>query len=266
VTAAIPPLALVAAEIRTSYNPSLTSDSSLARLQAALPEVPIPQREHRQTVTIGAEGQQAASEAVLRLLSRESNQSLTLTATAITLETTNYPGFEAFAAFFARIVAEVAAIAPPAAVERVGVRYVNEVRDADSIQSIPDWNPLVNSSLLAPAVAGTAALHEAGFPTAEPTVLQTTASWQLPDHCGLTGRFTPLVGPPVIGGLLRRTPAPPESGPFFVVDLDAYWPTSQQPSDSFAPDRLTSLLETLHAGIEAAFEWATTPELRGRTT
>lgn len=264
-TRAPAPLAFVAAEVRTSYTPALVADPAVAALAAALPALPVPQREQRHALILNG-APMGPPEVAVRLMSRDAMTSLTITATTLTLETTAYEGVEAFTALLLKCLRAVAVVAEPSAVERVGLRYVNELRVGEPIARIEAWNSYVCPEAIAPALGIAAALRAAGRLEAAAAALQTVVAFELGDGCALTARFNPLSGPAVIGSNPLRRPQVPADGPFFVVDLDAYWPSAAAPGvmtgEPFDPNVLLRIVTALHAPIEATFLWATTDKFR----
>lgn len=256
----IAPLAFVAAEVRVSYTPALVADATVAALSSELAALPVPQREQRQSLVIGSAP--GLPELAVRLMSRDAMTSLTITATTLTLETTSYRGVEAFSALFAQCMRAVAGLVAPSAVERVGLRYVNELRVAQPITSIEQWRAYVCAEVLSPALGAGAALRAAGVESATASALQTVVAFELPRQRAITGRFVPLVGPPAIGSKPLLRPNVPADGPYFVVDLDAYWPSGPATGEPFDPGELLSTVTALHTPIWATFLWATTEQFR----
>jgi uncharacterized protein (TIGR04255 family) len=257
----IAPLAFVAAEVRASYTPALVADATVAALSSVLVALPVPKREQRHSLIIGS-APVGPAEVAVRLMSRDAMTSLTITATSLTLETTSYQGVEAFSGLFAECMRAIAGVVAPSAVERVGLRYVNELRVAEPIANIEQWRHYVCPEVLGAAVSAGAALKAAGVPGATASALQTVVAFELPGQRAITGRFGPLSGPPAIGSNPLRRPEVPADGPYFVVDLDAYWPSGPATGEPFDPDALLSTVTALHVPIEAAFLWATTDKFR----
>lgn len=256
----IKPLAFVAAEIRTSYNPALVKDETLAAIQDRLGVLPVARREHRQAFIVG--GPQQPGETVLRLMSADSTTSLTLAAGSITLETTTYETVEIFTGLLQAALVAIGDIASPQAVERVGLRYVNELRVSAQIESPQQWASWVCPELLAGLDGATAALHVASVEGVAFNGAQTVLSWQLSEHRALVARFGPVFGPPAVGSDPLRRPVQPADGPFYLVDLDGFWPSVPMPPERYDPVHLLNTVRELHAPIEATFLWATTEQFR----
>jgi len=256
----IKPLAFVAAEIRTSYNPALVKDETLAAIQDRVGTLPVARREHRQAIVVG--GPPQPGQTVLRLMAADSTTSLTLAAGSITLETTAYETVEVFTGLLEAALVAIGEVAPPQAVERVGLRYVNELRVAVSIETPRQWESWVCPELLAGLDGATAALGAAGVDGVEFSGAQTVLSWQLSRHRALVARFGPVFGPPAVGNDPLRRPVTPPDGPFFLVDLDGFWPSAPASAEPYDPSSLLSTVRELHAPIEATFLWATTKQFR----
>ena len=259
-TDVIAPLAFVAAEVRVSYTPALVTDVVIAALSKQLPALPVPRKEQRQTVIIGAAP--TPLEVAVRLTSVDGMTSLTVSATTLTLETTSYQGIDAFSGLFSQCMEAVAEAAAPSFVERIGLRYVNELRVAEPITAIEQWGTYVCSEVMAPAHVGGTALQSAGVEGATVNSLQTLVTFDVPPQRAITARFLPLVGPPAVGNEPLMRPQMPAEGPYFIVDLDAYWPSTQRPPEMFMPGELSRTVSELHVPVEAMFLWATTTKFR----
>lgn len=254
------PLAFVAAEIRVSYTPSLVADATVTALSSELAALPVPQREQRHSLVIGSAP--GPPEVAVRLMSRDAMTSLTITATTLTLETTSYQGVDVFSELFTECMRAVAGRAAPSAVERVGLRYVNELRVAEPVANIEQWSGYVSAEVLGPALGARAALTDGGVSVDAASVLQTVVAFNLPGQRAITGRFVPLVGPSGVSNNPLLRPGIPADGPYFVVDLDAYWPSGPATGEPFDADELLNMVTDLHTPIEAMFLWATTEQFR----
>src|SRR5664280_541833 len=277
------PLAFVAAEVRTALAPALGADAALAVLRRALPELPVIGRAQRNSVALTSAGPQLNSEQVWRLLDRKSSTSLSVGPTTVALETTHYPGVEAFIDLFGRAVATVAEIDTPAAVSRIGLRYVNEVWGPLSVASAADWAGVISEDVLAGSSAALSALTAAepvgsestgplacslgrrSSETVRTVGFEAAYAAALPDRRAVSVRLQTLFGPGVVGSdPLRRAFTPATPGPFFVIDLDGSWPSEQAEAPEFSAKHAVATLRALHAPIEALFLWATTDDYRKR--
>src|SRR6266511_2992172 len=147
------PLRLVTAELRFPLSPSLAGGdllSTLAKvLGGMLPIIePVPQGLQ---VTFGAEPQPARmTSGGFRLLSRDRTFAVTVGASRLAVETTVYEHWETFRksieTALRAIGEELQAIV---GLDRVGLRYINEIRVPDGDTSVERWMPYISEDLLA---------------------------------------------------------------------------------------------------------------------
>lgn len=260
------PLVFVAAEVRVPVAPRLSQAETAERLAATLPVLPLLRQEQRSRVEQTPGGLNIQAEQGWRLTDRSSSTSLVVSPSSVVLETTRYPGFESFLDLLLGCCRAVADVAAPVGVERLGMRYVNEVRPPQPPAAFSEWGSWVSPTLVAAANDAEANVHAAPVAGAHDSQLQnfeTTLTFSLPDTQALTCRMAALNGAGVVGNapLLRwENPAP---GPFFVVDLDAFWPREpMREVEEFDIDRLRVRAEHLHHHVKAAFAWAVTDAYR----
>ncbi len=123
------PLEFVAAEVRFPYTPRLRQEDQIQLVADQLNDlVPIFRPEQVQTFTLTTEGSHAESDILFRLLDKTSTTSVAFQATRIVIETTNYPQFEQFSELVKRSLTALASVHKIAGVERVGLRYIDEIR------------------------------------------------------------------------------------------------------------------------------------------
>jgi uncharacterized protein (TIGR04255 family) len=210
------PLALVAAEIRHPVASPL-SDSARSQLKTRLASIfPLAKPVQRMTVT----PTQTAVSTDARFMSRDRTSSVTFRDDVIVVETTKYERRRVLREKLREAVLARQEVAPVDGVERLGIRYVNEVR-VPGLESSREW-----ADWIAPALTGPLALATDGG-------LETQA-WQgvsvLGDaQSGVVVRHGVFDGYAVnpVGDLQRAAPPP---GPFFLVEPDCYWaPSGETP-------------------------------------
>lgn len=218
-----PPLALSVVELRHTVTPPL-SDADQAALKAALSEqFPLAKPARRGvSVNVGPAG--ISQEPVLgdpRFMSRDTTAAVTFRTNAIAVETTRYARRSSLRELLRQAVEARQKIAPADGIERLGVRYINEVR-APGIDSAVDWTQWITAPLAGPAGL-------APDDTRPPqswqgmSVFGTSASGVVLRH----GTFNGYAVDPV--GDLRRTTPPP--GPYYLLDLDSFWePAEEKPT------------------------------------
>ena len=144
------PLALVACEVRYPLADCL--DDDLRRLKAVLRDLlPIAKSETVQQIELvgGAQPDIKVSK-VTRLLTRDRTSSVTVWPDKVIMETTKYPGYDMFRELIDRVVAGVVGTIAPAGVERIGLRYIDEIRPPDEPAG-REWSNWVAPELIGPA-------------------------------------------------------------------------------------------------------------------
>jgi uncharacterized protein (TIGR04255 family) len=203
------PLALVAAEIRHPAALPL-SDPARSQLKTRLaPLFPLAKPVQRMTVT----PTQTAVSTDARFMSRDRTSSVTFRDDVIVVETTRYERRRVLREMLREAVAARQEAAPVDGVERLGIRYVNEVR-VPGLESPREWADWIAPALTGPLALGT-------------TDDLATQAWQgvsiLGDpESGVVVRHGVFDGYAVnpVGDLQRAAPPP---GPFFLIDLDCFW-------------------------------------------
>ena len=249
------PLEFVACEIRVPTAPKLVRDDTFEALTDVLADVlPIPDQEQVQTLTvIGGQDGSVESERRYRFLNRERTASAVVARNAITVETTDYQEFSDFRALVLTVVDAVAATTKIVGVERVGLRYINEVRVAKSINETKDWRGWISDDVL-----GVLTMTEDYETDAFQTVVRLGGS----DSTGVVLRFAAMTGDGVVGGgpLQRRAPA--STGPFFVIDTDSYRVTAGSDMEDFERASIARILDVIHAPVGTMFHRSITDRLR----
>jgi uncharacterized protein (TIGR04255 family) len=194
---------------------------------------------------------------VAKFLARNRRTSISFGASAISVETTDYRGWDVLRTWIESAIRARQDVAPLVGFERVGLRYIDEIRVPHPIGR-PDWTPWVSPELLAPALNDDS--HSL-------TVVQQQCAVQYElDEPGqsVSLRYGAIDGPPSVTGsasLVRaELPAP---GPFFLVDIDAAW--SLLPGDELPELDAAAVLhraDALHSPIKGLFESLITQRLR----
>jgi uncharacterized protein (TIGR04255 family) len=176
-------------------------------------------------------------------------------ATAV-LETTVYEGYEKFRPIVELVVQTISDLLNPDGVNRVGLRYIDEIRIPSIDNSPGDWEGFIDPHLLA---------------AVEPNFLPegvTAQMWQgivtysTGDSQSLTLRYGPGNGyavNPQADGAKRHNPVPP--GPFFLLDSDSAW-TASESVPEFSTATVMSIVDDLHRPVSAMFRAACTDRLR----
>lgn len=248
------PVVVATVEVRHTETPSLTQPERKKVKQALSQWAPI-QRSSRQLIVtgiVGAAGPGDQSfEEFPKYFSRDSMLAISFRKEAVVVEATRYDGWLKFKDIIGAAVRARADIGVPDAVERVGIRYLNEIRPADG--DLVEW-----SDWLDPAVLGPIALGESvGLPAKQ---WQGQAIYGPEDGRSLVLRYAPGEGRAVETGqeLVRSKVTP---GPFMWIDIDSFW-LHEAELPEFDTDVITGKCDDLHTPLRTLFERLITPSLR----
>ncbi|WP_419917295.1 TIGR04255 family protein [Candidatus Poriferisodalis sp.] len=246
------PLVFVACEIRFPLVPSLTTDDTLDCLvEDFFDLLPIP------ATTIVEWGDEDSDDGdhaqrVLRFSNRDRTSSAVLTRTSLSIETTTYREWPDFRSQVMSAVDVVAGNAKVAGVERLGLRYIDEIRVPEPIVDATMWRKWIAEDVLS-HLSVVPDMAPAGFTSA--TVLHNGSHHMLV-------RYAAMNGPGVVADKpLRRSTVPPE-GPFFVIDVDSYRDTSGVDMIDFSAESIASVLDDLHEPIGMLFQRSITDRAR----
>jgi uncharacterized protein (TIGR04255 family) len=250
------PLEYVAAEIKFPYAPRLRRQDLRDAILIDLEDLfPILRTQEQVTMTGPAGGPLTQQvDQVSRGLNKASDASVLLTTTAVVIDTTAYREFSDFRRIVERCLGAVDAHVPIAAVERVGLRYIDEVRVPSPIEDARDWRGWLANSVIEMAGAN---------PDERAVISQGAVQYSTGEFRKLVFRFaSSLQGTGLsIGELLRRRRAATD-GPFFLLDFDSFW---EPPSDhvlDWRLDDIMAIVDSLHDPIGMTFQSVITDQLR----
>lgn len=252
------PLALVAAEIRFSDAPRLRQQSTLDAIAVVLEDILPVQAQHQQTINVQVVAGQApqvqfTSGRMMKNLA--STAAMTLFPDRLTFETTKYTEFDAFrSAVFACTTAVVEAHVTPA-IQRVGLRYLDEIRVPSApVTDARAWGEWIDSRLVDHLRIG---------PTDAPVArAEGLISYALSEHQGLNFRFAALPnGAVVVSSDLVRQPFEQEL-PLFVLDFDGYEEFTAPTATLLDADVVAKTLDAVHGPSGATFQTAITDKAR----
>jgi uncharacterized protein (TIGR04255 family) len=244
------PLALVAAELRFAYSPRLSQQRTLDAIAIAMEDLLPVVRPGQQTVM--SPGVPPKTGSTLQLFNLSSTVSLTLTPTNVILEATEYDEFGNFSDVFSLACASIDTARGISVLERIGLRYVDEIRVPGPIDDARDWRGWVADPLLSML----------DFNARPVRTHQGVIEYSLGSNRYLALRFAAVIGDPVVGGGPLKRPSQPGPGPQFVLDVDCYWqPPSDEPT-RFSRAFVESELKALHDPTGDAFQNAITDRTR----
>lgn len=153
-----PPLAIVLTQVRFSETPELLSEQALVAIDERLRDLfPVISREKEVVWPLGPDvvGKSGPDEfSVRRLASKDGDLRAGIGSNFVSLETSRYSTHQEFFGAFRRLLDAVAAHAEPQRVERLGVRYVNQVTEESLLEDLPD--------LVRPEALGVTSLSDEG--------------------------------------------------------------------------------------------------------
>ena len=253
------PLALVAAEIRFTDAARLrqqqTKDAVAIALEDRFPFAEPLQRAEVNLNLVPGGGQPQIHERLgVVLKNASSTESLTIMSESLTYETTTYTHFEELLEAVSAACDALAEAKVRPALQRVGLRYIDEVRVSDSITDVRQWKTWINDRIVGHLEIGPEA-----FPA---TGAQSVSTYDLGSGRGLNIRFAALnQGPVVVPQFLKRPAIP--SGPFFVLDFDGFHDFTGEETVPLSTEVVLSSLATVHIPCGAAFQRSITDEARG---
>jgi uncharacterized protein (TIGR04255 family) len=251
-------LQLVAVEVRYPFAPRLDGGDALPFfLEKVREDLPIAEPLQEHTVLIGAEGQpNVRGQSSFRLASRDRTTAATVSPSRLLLETTDYERYGKFRRLLTRLIEALEAFGAPPGVERIGLRYIDEIRVPAVTSAEPAaWKRYVHESLVAPTEVAAEALPGMQ-PRSTHGILQFEGSEQT-----LVVRYGSSEGYAVDPRGALRVKRSAEPGPFFLFDIDSFWSAKEVIADFDTTD-LLSTCDRLHRPISSVFEQCITDRLR----
>lgn len=247
------PIVLVAAEVRHAKSAPLT-DSQVAVLKRHLrDEFPLLKTLTQTQVLPFAQATQTTARTFPRFVNRERTSSVTFQDEAVVYETTRYAQFEHLQAVMERALSALAECQNPDGLERVGLRYIDEIRAPEDPSGPLEWAEWVDSSLIGPACKASR-LDVPAEQWQGQVVFRPSTEDSLVLRYGSASGYA--IDPQ---GELTRTSPPP--GPFFLLDIDSFWmPLSLVPE--FNAEHVLAHLARLHDPVRNLFESLVTDRLR----
>lgn len=246
-------------EVRTPPIPAFQTPAGVVsamsgRLQDLVPIVAQPEA----TLIVDAvqpgqvgQPQPARHESRQRLMDRKQMLSISFGPSSTVIETTSYTTFEEFFEVIRRVVGALEAV-EAAGVERVGIRYIDEIR-VPGLEDPSQWHGYVTDELLVGL-----SLKGAGI-----TSTQNLAEYVLADpRFRVTMRSGALVGKTVdTSGALRLSRT--GDGPYFLLDIDSYWGIAKGDEiPEFSTEEVLSITGELRSPVRTLFEASLTERLR----
>lgn len=143
------PLRVAVAQIRFAAAPALRDPALLAEIAGRLPDFPEMTGPTSQVTIPMGEGAQFAvtQHAPARFRTKTGTTIVSIAPDSVSVETTDYPGWEAFSAQVITVLGALDALLPPH-LTRLGLRYVNELM-VEGAEAAADWARLLDPELVA---------------------------------------------------------------------------------------------------------------------
>ena len=242
------PLRLVTAEYRFPHSPALAEPNVDARLAECLrsgwPIIEPLEHPRDQSASVGAG---------FRFLTRNRMFAVTVQPNRLAIETTDYHTWEEFRdKNIQPLLSTICnAIGQISGIERIGLRYINEIRTIDNINQPEDWRSWINEDLLSPLkvaspIGQSMILGQLGITTAE--------NYAIHLWFGMSDGH-------VVRDDVFKLPNGTGEGPFFLLDIDSFW-FNQGNLNKFNLDNTISISNKLHSPINNLFEKCITEQLR----
>lgn len=252
------PFVLMAVEVRHSRCEPLDR-KQVAELSARIKyQLPLPSEMNEVSVAVqaGPDGppiQQQVVSSFPRWTSRDKRTALSVRPDSLVIETTDYGSYDRMRALFNIALQARLAVAAPAGVERIGLRYIDEIRVPAENDGLPAWGQWVDASLLGPAHIGTElrlvpVVNEGVF------VFSGGSDHALVLRYGAQNDYAVQSTPDL------RSPLPPP-GPLFKLDIDSFWQAADEVPE-FDTELILRQADALHEPVRGIFESVITDRLR----
>lgn len=190
----------------------------------------------------------AAPGAMLRFANRDRSTAVALTASTVSVETTDYERWPAFRSVLATAVSAAGELLRPSGVKRIGLRYIDEIR-IPGIDQPTEWAQWLDPAIMPPAPT---AMSDAGDRLLN---WNGAALYTIGEDRSLYLRYGPQPAQPgfVVNpeGPLRRPGSRPQ-GPFFLLDFDSFWQPPTIPN--WATDGVMQVADQLRRPVRALFD------------
>ncbi|WP_407689696.1 TIGR04255 family protein [Mycobacterium sp. HUMS_1102779] len=218
------PVALVTMEVRHPATDSLNESSSGQLKHLLADHLPIERQAQDVAWGMGAGGSpQPTAERFTRYVNRDNTLAASMKNQAVVIETTAYSNFEALLEIVMQVVDARSQVSSLVGVERIGLRYVLEVRVPVGVDGRVEWANWIAEPLLGPQRIAPAGLML--------TEWQGAAVYREANPGkSMIVRYGPGMGQALDQSYHLRRTMPTQQGPFFLLDIDSFWtPTGAIP-------------------------------------
>jgi uncharacterized protein (TIGR04255 family) len=211
------PAALVTTEIRHPATDSLTESSSKELKRLLFEYLPIERHAQDMAWAMGAGGSPTPTpERFVRYVNRDNTLAASMKTQALVIETTAYTSFESLVDVMMGVMDARSQVSSIVGVERIGLRYVLEVRVPVGADGGIEWADWIAEPLLGPRHIAPGGL--------------TLTEWQgaavyreAQPGKSMIVRYGPGLGQALDPSYHLRRTMPVQPGPFFLLDIDSFW-------------------------------------------
>lgn len=250
------PVALVTMEIRHPATDALTEGSSRELKRFLADELPIERPAQDVTWGMGPGGSPVpTAENFVRYVNRDSTLAASIKTQAVVVETTAYNGFESLCDVAMRVVDARAQVSSIVGVERIGLRYLLEIRIPADEHGRIEWTEWISEPLLGPQRVAPGGLTL--------TEWQGAAVYREPQPGkSMIVRYGPGMGQALDPNYYLRRTLPAQPGPFFQLDIDSFWtPVASIPE--YDRDAVRATFHNLYEPARAVYRELITSPLHG---
>lgn len=250
------PLALVVAEVRLGYEPLLKTEETLDKFASAIrSKFPALGREQTLRAQFGiSEKIEQLTLPQVRGTTLNSKATVALNPNTLTLQMDGaaYTTYSAsFGPLLAFALSSLEELIPEAQIERIGLRYIDEVRPPETPDDARAWSRWINPGLLAIMDAR---------PDWKPIGVQTGTTFAVSETETLTFNSGLFRGVTVVDPSLPFARKGDSPDWLFVLDVDSAWTPTV--FTRLASSGAAELVDRLHEPASDVFEWAITDEAR----
>lgn len=255
------PIVLMAVEVRHPHCEPLDRKQEVAEWSARVKHLlPLPSEVSEFLVTVQAgqdapPSQQQVVSSFPRWSSRDKRTALSVRPDSLLIETTDYGSYEKVRELLDVVLQGRVAVAAPAGVDRIGLRYIDEIRvPVENGGDHPAWQHWIDPALLGPT-------HIGGDLGLVPDVSEGLVVFSSDSsNSALVLRYGAQREYAVQSTPALRRPLPPP-GPLFKLDIDSFWQAGNEVPE-FDPSRILAQTDALHEPVRGVFESLITDRLR----
>ena len=250
------PVALVTMEIRHPATDSLTESTSRELKHLLADSLPIERQAQDMSWGVVAPGTAPTptAERFIRYVNRDNTVAASMKNQAVVIETTAYTNFDALLEVLMQVIDARSQVSSIVGVERLGLRYVLEVRVPQGVDGRIEWSNWIAEPLLGPQRIAPGGL--------------TLTEWQgaavyreAQPGKSLIVRYGPGIGQALDASYHLRRTMPAQQGPFFLLDIDSFWtPTGSIPE--YDRNAVLTTFQDLYEPARTVFQEMLTSRLK----